>query len=349
MGYPGVSSLPYPPSRWHLPHRQLQQLQLQPRRQRPLRRPPPPLSLLLLQQPDLPLLQLLHLLQEAQPRSHSIWPISPESPPSNSRYGRYGSSMGQTGDLRSNRTTLCWCHGPRALRALSNSKSRTQLRILTLSRYTVDTVVQWVRVVIDRSNAPTTICFVCVRLSASSRPANRSLSRLIFDLWCSTHLWSLQIFQTSAEIPEENRHFFAIYHKKCTADEAKNQPRNVGYGSPTGQRDDSFSCGSQTRSPTVWSVFWRRSRLRRPPINRLLPRRRYGSSMGQRDDWLIAGGKERREKGGEEVMDDWINELIRANKWINWRPIAVFDRNFIYRILQRERNVTVAWNSLIDC
>ncbi|GMT23793.1 hypothetical protein PFISCL1PPCAC_15090, partial [Pristionchus fissidentatus] len=38
---------------------------------------------------------------------------------------------------------------------------------------------------------------------------------------------TIKVFQTSSEIPEENRHFFAIYHKKSTVDEAKKQPRNV--------------------------------------------------------------------------------------------------------------------------
>ncbi|GMS83997.1 hypothetical protein PENTCL1PPCAC_6172, partial [Pristionchus entomophagus] len=39
----------------------------------------------------------------------------------------------------------------------------------------------------------------------------------------------IKIYQTSNEMPEENRHFFAIYHKKCTVADTKapNGARNV--------------------------------------------------------------------------------------------------------------------------
>ncbi|GMR42645.1 hypothetical protein PMAYCL1PPCAC_12840, partial [Pristionchus mayeri] len=37
----------------------------------------------------------------------------------------------------------------------------------------------------------------------------------------------IKIFQSSMTLPETNRHFFALYHKKCTAEDSKKQPRLI--------------------------------------------------------------------------------------------------------------------------
>ncbi|GMR41625.1 hypothetical protein PMAYCL1PPCAC_11820, partial [Pristionchus mayeri] len=42
---------------------------------------------------------------------------------------------------------------------------------------------------------------------------------------CQTQ--TIKIFLKSETKPEKNRHFFAFYHKTCTAEDVKKQPRQI--------------------------------------------------------------------------------------------------------------------------